>query len=200
MLERDITFGRVVYWLIAALVATAVILLINHLSSVLLPFFIAWILAYMIYPSVIFLQNKCRLRYRVLSIAVALLIIFAVLTLAAFLIVPPIIKESIRLAGLASVYFQDIFASSELLQDVQNMLQNYANDDSLMKLIQHSSVMDVAENLVLQAWDFLSGTINFAIGLLGSLVVMLYLFFILMDYEKISDGWINLLPAKQREP
>ncbi len=198
MLERDITFGRVVYWLIAALVATAVILLINHLSSVLLPFFIAWILAYMIYPSVIFLQNKCRLRYRVLSIAVALLIILAVLTLAAFLIVPPIIKESIRLAGLASVYFQDIFASSELLQDVQNMLQNYANDDSLMKLIQHSSVMDVAENLVLQAWDFLSGTINFAIGLLGSLVVMLYLFFILMDYEKISDGWINLLPAKQR--
>ena len=68
-----------------------------------------------------------------------------------------------------------------------------------MKLIQHSSVMDVAENLVLQAWEFLSGTINFAIGLLGSLVVLLYLVFILLDYEKISEGWIRFLPASKRD-
>ena len=89
-------------------------------------------------------------------------VVFAVLTLAAFLVVPPIIEESVRLSKLITVYFNDTLASSELLQKVQNMLQDYANDDSLMKLIQHSSVMDMAENLVLQAWEFLSGTINFA--------------------------------------
>ena len=199
MLEREITFDRVIRWLIVALVATAIVLLINRLSSVLLPFFIAWILAYMIYPFVLFLQNKCRLRYRILSIVVALLVVLAVLTLTAFLVVPPIVEESIRMAGLISVYFHDTFATSDLLRNVQNMLQNYANDDSLMKLIQHSSVMDVAENLVLQAWEFLSGTINFAIGLLGSLVVLLYLVFILLDYEKISEGWIRFLPASKRD-
>jgi len=199
MLEREITFDRVIRWLIAALVATALVLLTNRLSSVLLPFFIAWILAYMIYPFVLFLQNRCRLKYRVVSITVALLIVLSALTLAVFLVVPPIIEESIRMAGLISVYFHDTLASSDFLQDVQNMLQNYASDDSLMKLIQHSSVVDVAENLVLQAWDFLSGTINFAIGLLGSLVVLLYLFFILLDYEKISEGWIKLLPTGQRD-
>ena len=198
MLEKEITFDRVIRWLIAALVATAAVFLINRLSNVLLPFFIAWILAYMIYPFVCFLQYKCRLRYRILSIVVAMLIVFAVLILAAFLVVPPIIKESTRLAGLITIYFHDTLASSEFLQNIQLMLQSYANDDSMLKLIQHSSIMDVAENLVLQAWDFLSGTINFAIGLLGSLVVLLYQFFILMDYEKLSDGWIQLLPAKQR--
>ena len=199
MLEREITFDRVIRWLIVALVATAIVLLINRLSSVLLPFFIAWILAYMIYPFVLFLQNKCRLKYRILSIVVALLVVLAVLTLTAFLVVPPIVEESIRMAGLITVYFHDTFATSDLLRSVQNMLQNYANDDSLMKLIQHSSVMDVAENLVLQAWEFLSGTINFAIGLLGSLVVLLYLVFILLDYEKISEGWIRFLPASKRD-
>ena len=55
MLEKEITFDRVVRWLIAAIIATALVWLINRLSSVLLPFFIAWILAYMIYPFVIFL-------------------------------------------------------------------------------------------------------------------------------------------------
>lgn len=199
MLEKEITFDRVVRWLIAALIAVGLVLLINRLSKVLLPFFIAWIMSYMIYPFVCFLQNKCRLKYRVLSIVVALLVVFAVITLAAFLVVPPIIEESLRMAKLITVYFHDTFASSEFMANIQVMLQSYASDDSLMKLLQHSSVMDVAENLVMKAWEFLSGTINFAIGLLGSLVVLLYLFFILMDYEKISDGWIRFIPAGQRK-
>lgn len=198
MLENEITFDRVIRWILVALGATAAVLLINRLSSVLLPFFIAWILAYMIYPFVLFLQRKCRLRYRVVSIAAALLIVLAIITLAAFLVVPPIIEESIRMASLITVYFNDTLASSEFFANIQSMLQNYASDDSLMKLIQHSSVMDVAENLVLRAWDFLSSTINFAIGLLGSVVVLLYLFFILMDYEKLSSGWIRFIPAGQR--
>ena len=198
MLEKEITFDRVVRWLIAALIAVGLVLLINRLSKVLLPFFIAWIMAYMIYPFVRFLQTKCRLKYRVLSIAVALFVVYAVLTLAAFLVVPPIIEESLRMAKLITVYFNDTLASSEFMANIQNMLQSYASDDSLMKLLQHSSVMDVAENLVMKAWGFLSGTINFAIGLLGSLVVLLYLFFILMDYEKISEGWIRFIPAGQR--
>lgn len=199
MLEREITFDRVIRWILVALGATAAVLLINRLSSVLLPFFIAWILAYMIYPFVIFLEKRCRLKYRVVSIVVALFVVLAVLALVLSLVVPPIIRESIRMADLITVYFHDTLASSELLVNVQMMLQSYATDDSLMQLIQHSSMMDVAENLVLQAWEFLSGTINFALGLLGGLVVVLYLFFILMDYEKISEGWIQLLPASKRE-
>lgn len=199
MLEHEITFDRVVRWLIATLIAVALVMLVNRLSKVLLPFFIAWILAYMVYPFVLFLQNKCRLKYRILSIVVALLVVMALLTLAAFLIIPPVIEESIRMAGFVSVYFHNVFASSEVLQNIQDMLQSYASDSSLMQLIQHSSVMDVAENLVLKAWEFLSGTINFAIGLLGSLVVMLYLFFILLDYEKISSGWLRFVPSGRRE-
>ena len=198
MFEREITFDRVVRWLVAALIATALVWLVNRLSSVLLPFFIAWILAYMIHPFVLFLEKKCRLKYRVVSIVVALLVIFAVLTLAVFLVVPPIVEESLRMAKLITVYFNDTLASSDLFDNLQGMLQSYANDDSLMKLFQHSSVMDIAESLVLKAWEFLSGTLNFAIGLLGSLIVLLYLFFILMDYEKISKGWIHFIPEGQR--
>ena len=199
MLEHEITFDRVIRWVLVALGAVAAVLLVNRLSSVLLPFFIAWILAYMIYPFVLFLQNKCHLRYRVASIAVALLILLAVIALAVSLVVPPIIEESNRMAGLMSVYFHDTLASSDLFQQIQKELQNYANDDSMMKIMQHSSVVDAAESILVQAWELLSGTINFAIGLLGSLVVLLYLFFILMDYEKISEGWLRLIPEGNRK-
>jgi len=199
MLENEITFDCVIRWVLVVLGATAAVLLINRLSSVLLPFFIAWILAYMIYPFVIFLQNKCRLRYRVVSITVALLIVFAVVALAVFLVVPPIIEESLRMSELISIYFHDTLASSDFLVNIQMMLQDYASDNSLMGLIQHSSAVEVAENLLFQAWNFLSGTINFAIGVLGSVVVLLYLFFILMDYEKISSEWLRFIPASKRD-
>ena len=199
MLEREITFDRVIRWVLVALGATAAVLLINRLSNVLLPFFIAWILAYMIYPFVLFLEKKCRLRYRVVSITAALLIVLAVIALTVFLVVPPIIKESIRMAELISIYFHDTLAASDFLVNIQKTLQNYANDDSLMGLIQHSSVVEAAENILFQAWNFLSGTINFAIGLLGFLIVLLYLFFILMDYEKISSGWLRFIPASKRD-
>ena len=177
MLEHEITFDRVIRWVLVALGAVAAVLLVNRLSSVLLPFFIAWILAYMIYPFVLFLQNKCHLRYRVASIAVALLILLAVIALAVSLVVPPIIEESNRMAGLMSVYFHDTLASSDLFQQIQKELQNYANDDSMMKIMQHSSVVDAAESILVQAWE---------------------LFFILMDYEKISEGWLRLIPEGNR--
>ncbi len=198
MFEQEITFDRVVRWLIVVVVVAGCILLVNRLSKVLLPFFIAWIMAYMIYPFVHFLQYRCRLKYRVPSIVVALLAVLAVITLAAFLVVPPIIEESLRMADLITVYFNDALVSSEFMVNIQGMLQSYANDDSLMQLLQHSSLMDACESLVMKAWGVLSGTLNFAIGLLGSLVVLLYLFFILMDYEKISEGWVRLIPAGQR--
>lgn len=199
MFEKEITFDRVVRWLLVTLVAVALVLFINRLSNVLLPFFIAWILAYMIYPFVVFLQNKCRLKYRALSIVVALLVVITAFVSLVCLIVPPIIEESIRMSGLIAVYFHDTLTSSELFGSLRSMLLDYANNDSLARLIQHRDFVDVAESLLLRAWQFFAGTINFAIGLLGSLVVLLYLFFILMDYEKISDGWIHLIPVGKRD-
>ena len=72
MPEKKITFDSFMRNLIVILIIVGLGLLVKHLSSVLLPFAIAWLLAYMIYPLVIFLQNRCRLRNRILSISVAL--------------------------------------------------------------------------------------------------------------------------------
>lgn len=58
--------------------------------------------------------------------------------------------------------------------------------------------MEALENVLLQLWGILSGTINFALGLLGFFIVLLYMFFILTDYEKLLSGWIKLIPKGQR--
>ena len=56
MAEQKITFDRFIRWFLVALAVLAVLFTVNYLSSVLLPFFIAWFLAYLLYPIVKFVQ------------------------------------------------------------------------------------------------------------------------------------------------
>ncbi|MGN0233865.1 MAG: AI-2E family transporter [Bacteroidaceae bacterium] len=198
MLEEKITFDRVARWGIVLLLGVAAVWLINRLSTVLLPFFAAWLLAYMIYPLVHFLQHRLRLRNRVLSILAAFILVCGVIAGALALIIPPVVEESVRIGELAKIYFHDTLVETGLMKQVEDMLREYAKGIDLIHLAQQSSFVDALQSTLLQVWAILSGTINFALGLLGLLIVLLYMFFILMDYEKISAGWVALIPKGKR--
>ena len=60
IIQKKITF--VFCGLLTAMVIIGIYFGLNPLSGVLLPFFIAWLIAYLIIPMVIFFQNKLRLR------------------------------------------------------------------------------------------------------------------------------------------
>ena len=58
MKEKTITLDQLVRWVGVGLLVLGILLLVNYLSSVLLPFFVAWLLAYLLYPMVKFVQYK----------------------------------------------------------------------------------------------------------------------------------------------
>lgn len=199
MLDQKITFDRFIRGVIVISLVVAGILLINRLSGVLLPFFVAWIMAYMIYPLVHFLQYKVRLRSRIVSIIAALTIVLMVLAGFIALIVPPLIEEVARITSLVTIYFHDVLEKTNLTTYLQQQANILLRNNSLMQLAQQNTVIEVIQTLALQAWELLAGTVNLAIGLLGTSIVLLYMFFILLDYEKISHGWVNLIPPGKRE-
>ena len=198
MINREITFDRFIRWILAALAIVAAVLLIDRLSSVLLPFAIAWILAYMLYPYVHFLQYRCRLRSRVLCIVLAMLTVLGVVAAGVCFIVPPLIDEALRLIDFITVYCQDTFSSTLLLHNAEAMLSRYANSNSLLQLVQHSGFTDAVEIVVQQLWSLVVGTVDVALGLVQGLMVLLYMFFLLFDYEKISNGWRQYIPQGKR--
>lgn len=73
MERKKITFDSFIRGAIICGVVIAILMLLKRLSSVLLPFFIAWLAAYLIYPLVTFFQHRLKLRNRALSIFCALL-------------------------------------------------------------------------------------------------------------------------------
>lgn len=200
MFKSPITFDSFIRGLLVVAALFAIGLLINRLSSVLLPFFIAWLLAYLMYPFVKFLQYKCRLRNRTVSIIVAAIVVLAALTGFFALIIPPTIDEFSRFSGLVKEFSDRYLNDSRFAPYVKEFMDQYLPQyqGKIMELVQNKSFLDIAQGLLTQLWNFVSQTVDFAVGLVGSLIVLLYMFFILQDYEVISEGWIKFIPQQSR--
>ena len=59
MNEQKITFDKLVRWVGIGALILAVLYLVNYLSGALLPFFIAWLFAYLLYPIPVACQSAC---------------------------------------------------------------------------------------------------------------------------------------------
>ncbi|KWX82155.1 hypothetical protein AXF24_12420 [Streptococcus pneumoniae] len=78
MEKKKITFDSFIRGTLGFLLIIGALMLVERLSGVLLPFFIAWLIAYLIYPLVKFFQYKLRLKSRIAAIFCALLTLLAI--------------------------------------------------------------------------------------------------------------------------
>lgn len=200
MFKSPITFDSFIRGVLITLLFIGIGLLVNRLSGVLLPFFIAWLLAYLMYPLVRFLQDKCRLRNRTLSILVAAIIILGIITGLLLLIIPPIVSEFSKVSSLFDKYSEHLLGGTGIIPYIQDFLNQFGvkYQKNIIDLMQERSFMEAVQIILGRLWDVVYQTVDFAIGFVGSLIVLLYLFFILQDYELISEGWIKLIPKNSR--
>ena len=197
-MQKKITFDSFVRGALGAFIVIGILLLINRLSSVLLPFFIAWLIAYLLYPFVKFFQYKLHFRSRVLSIITVILLFLGFVTLIIWWVIPPLIEDIGKVKDLISAYFIE----STKHADIPNMIQNFINEHIDMKKVQEAlnfeNITNVIKEWVPQIWNFLAGSMNVLICIFASFIILLYMFFILVDYETLSKGWLRYIPKKQR--
>ena len=198
MLNQRITFDLFIRGLIVVAIIVLSIFMVGRLSTVLIPFFVAWLLAYMLYPLVCFLQYKARLRSRILSIVAALLVVFSVITGLLVLVIPPTIQEFGKVHGLLNVIVNETIGYQHITEYAHRFIERYVDGNTISQLAEQGNLTKLVQNILLQLWHLITSTINIAMGVMGSFVVLLYTFFILLDYELICDGWANLIPAGKR--
>lgn len=198
MEHRPFTFDRTVRLVIALAILAALFALTRTLSSVLLPFVIAWFIAYLLHPVVRFVQNKLRIRPRVLAVLVTLLLVLGVLTGVIAILVPVIRGETARMSHLVSEYVRGIQVNTILPEDAQEWLRNWMAQADLQSLMQQINI----EAIVEKAGGYLGSIIGGSLSVLSALFVLfaclLYLVFILIDYESLSKGMHEMIPPKFR--
>jgi len=195
---RPYTFDRVVRILIGLTVILLLFLLTRRLSAVLFPFLLAWLLAYMLHPIVSFFQHKIKLRSRILSVLVTLILIGGVLTGLIMLISPMISKEVLRMSELISLYVQGVNVDTILPVAWQNEIRDYLSQFNVQSLFSDPALRSVIEKVAPQLWNIVDNSISLLLGLTVILLIFLYTIFILLDYEKVTQGWYSIIPNKFR--
>ena len=196
IIEEKITFDKFIRWAFTAVVVIAVLLLMNYLSSVLLPFFVAWLLAYLVYPIVKFVQYKMHVPTRVLSIIVSLIFIIAVAGGIFYLIIPPMIDQFDKLSEVLSRYLHEKTHIENFPATIQQWINE--NKNSIQDFFKQEDVTEAIKNAMPKVFSVIGQTASIIISVVASLITLLYLFFILLDYEKLASGFIKMFPKKNR--
>lgn len=196
MLEKEITFDRFVRILGIVLLVGGVLYTMNFLSSVLLPFFVAWLLAYLMYPIVKFVQYKLHVPTRALSIIVALVFVLAVIGGVFYLIIPPMIDQFEKLGDIVMQYVKQGTNGESFQAVVQQWLHD--NRQTIEQVFKRKDVSDAIKSAMPKLFSVLGQTANVILSIVASLITLLYMFFILLDYEYLSSSWIKIFPKKVR--
>lgn len=196
MFEEKITFDRFIRWALIALLVAAVLYVMNYLGSVLLPFFVAWLLAYLLYPIVKFVQYRMRIPTRALSIIVTLVFVVAVLGGIFYLIFPPMIDQFEKLGDVITRYIQQSAKTDDWPKTVLQWLKD--NQIEIEKFFKQKDVTDALRNAMPKVFELLGQTASVIISVVASLITLMYMFFILLDYEYLTDNWIKIFPQKAR--
>lgn len=196
--SKPYTFDRVVRILIGLAIFISLFLLFKRLSNVLLPFFVAWLLAYLLQPFVSFFQHKLKFKSRVLSIIATLLLFFGTIIGIIWILTPIVSVEIQKLSQLIATYSQDLNVNSYLPAAWQHEIQHYLSHLNFQTILKDENIMNGIKKLAPQLWDFINGSLDFVLGFAVVIIVFLYLIFILLDFENISASMLGIIPPKYK--
>lgn len=196
--SKPYTFDRVVRIFIGILVIFLLFLLLKRLSSVLLPFMVAWLMAYLLQPLVSFFQYKLKFKNRALSILSTFLLLAGIITGLSVLLIPVISSEMQRMVELISLYIQDVNVDSFLPPSWQLEIRNYLSQLNIQKILQNDNIMELIKKIAPQLWNIVNGSLSLIFGFAVIIIVFLYLIFILIDYEKVTKGMFQIIPPKYK--
>ena len=196
MIEGPITFDRAIRWLIIIALVASAFLILDYLSAVLLPFFIAWILAYLLYPLVNFIERRMKVKMRVVSIMIAFFSVVAVLGGVFYLIIPPMLDEFSRFTTLATRYLHNATHIKNFPETIQWWLSN--NSDNIEKFLKSDNFTTTVKDALPTVFSAVSQGVAIVLSIIASGITLLYMFFILFDYEYLTENWIRIFPKKLR--
>ena len=184
---------------VTVIVLVALYLLIRRLSGVLLPFLISFVIAYILAPIVNFFQHKCRLKNRVLSVIVTILLVLGVLTGLVAALVPAISKQATSLSNSVKTYVAQWNGNEYFSAETNQRIEELIKSLDITTLLQSDEVQQGLSKVANFLGDGLLAIGNSVLSFAIVFVCIMYIIFLLVDYEKITLNWHKYIPARFSE-
>ena len=198
-------FDRVIRLVLFAGLVWGLVILLDYLSDVLLPFVTGLVVAYFLDPVTNRVQHV--IKQRVLAALFTLVSITLAVSLVVWFMVPMVGNELADMGRTVS----KMAANTELAQAAKEHLPENVweevneilkRDDVKRYLTSDGAVQmakDTAKKLLPGVWGVLSGAANVLTFITGLLVIMLYVVFLLIDYHNMAARWRDYLPPSMRD-
>lgn len=193
------TFDRVVRIFFSVCGLLAALYLLFVLRGVLLPFMVAMLLAYMLEPIVLWNRRWTHCRKRFLPVMLTLLEVILVLSVFGAIFVPYLISEATSMAAAIQQYATTNVNIPYLSQEIHQFIQENVNFEVISKYLTQEQWSEVAKTVVRSSWSVVSSSVGFIWELVSWLIVLLYLIFIMLDYERLILSFRQLVPFSHRK-
>ena len=197
--RREFTFDRIARMLVLSVLILLIYVAVQAIWSVILPFLLAGIFAYVMMPLVRFFQYTLRLRSRGLSVILTLLLLGALVYLAIIFIIPSINAEIEKTLQVISGYSsgQDILTMI-LPRNIRNYLNGGLRWGNFPQQLSLEKVLENVKLLLDQVGGIINSTLSIFSWGLVFLIGFVYFVFILLDFENLGRGFISLFPKTLR--
>lgn len=197
--RREFTFDRIARMLVLSVLILLIYVAVQAIWSIILPFLLAGIFAYVMMPLVRFFQYTLRLRSRGLSVILTLLLLGAVVYLAIIFIIPSINAEIEKTLQVISGYSsgQDILMMI-LPRNIRNYLNGGLRWGNFPQQLSFEKVLENVKLLLDQVGGIINSTLSIFSWGLVFLIGFIYFVFILLDFENLARGFISLFPKTLR--
>ncbi len=168
----------------------------QQVADIILIFFLAWLLAFVLSPVARFLVRYNR-QLKLLAIIEIYLGLILLLGLGGFLAVPAMVTQMSQLGANLPAYIgglpqamtsvQDWFLVRGIMVDLSSILQS-------QNVVQGANALgNMAAQNALGIAQFLASAVT------GTFIVLVLSFYIMLDGERIAQDILRLLPARYRE-
>lgn len=193
--REQFTFDKTARTIFFILFVIAITMMIRSIWSVVLPFVLAGIFAYVLLPFVKFVQYRLRVKNRVVSVVIVFVVVLSIISTTITLLIPSVKEEINKTIDILSQYDT---SGSILEMFIPKNINKYINSLNFNALIHENltteNIINGTKEILNHLNNVVNGTISaFSWGLVF-LIGIVYFIFILVDFEKLVKGFVNLMP------
>lgn len=186
---------RIMKLLIGLCLTVALVWLVRYLSDVLLPFFVACFIAYLLQPLVEFNRKWMHTKGRALASIVTIIDVTAIMVLLIYIFMPGVIKEVDMLGRIIRRLSEGKEPVPAYVQTIIDYVRRYADPEKIKAMLGDMHI----QTLLNKGTSLLSESVEVLAQVLSWALTLIYVLFILIDYPQIVRGFKLIFPHKYRD-
>lgn len=188
------TVDRIMRLVIGIAITAALVWLIRYLSNVLLPFFVACAVSYLLQPLVGFNQRLTHTKGRALASILTLIDVTVVIGVVVYMFLPSVLRDLDMLGGIIKSVSEGKQHLPKFYVTIVDFINAYTNPDRLSAMLDGSHI----DSLLSRGSTILEESLDLVLNVLAWMLTLIYIIFILIDYPQICRGFKLIIPGKYR--